>query len=86
LTLSLGAWHHVEVWVKLNTPGHADATQSFWLDGVLRGTWAGFTLRSSAILRLNAVQLTFNRGIAGGPIVQQLYVDNVVVATARPSR
>jgi hypothetical protein len=86
LTLSLGAWHHIELWVKLNTPGHATATQSFWVDGVLRGTWSGFTLRSSAILRLNAVQLTFNRGISGGPIAQQLYVDNLVVATARPLR
>jgi hypothetical protein len=30
------------------------------------------------------VQLTFNRGIDGGPTAQTLWVDNLVVATQRP--
>ena len=84
LTLTLGAWHHVEFWVKLNAPGQNNAAQAFWLDGVQRGSWSGFSLRSSPILRLNAVQLTFNRGISGGPTTQKLYIDNLVVTTARP--
>jgi hypothetical protein len=85
LSLSLGVWHHVELWVKLNTPGRNNASQTFWLDGVERGRWSGFGIRSGAVLRLNAVQLTFNRGISGGPMTQDLYVDHLVVATVRPS-
>jgi hypothetical protein len=77
----------VEFWVKLNTPGHENATQSFWLDGVPRGTWSGFSFRQSSRLRLNAVQLTFNRGISGGPTTETLDVDHLVIATTpqRPS-
>jgi len=86
LTLGLGAWHHIEFSLRLNTPGRADATQTFWIDGVRRGTWSGISLRNGDMLRLNAVQLTFNRGIAGGRIAQQLYVDNLVVTAARPGR
>ncbi len=82
LTLSLGEWHHVEFWVKLNTPGQSDASQTFWLDGVERGTWAGFGFRSTAILRLTSLQLTFSTGAA--PHTQRLYVDHLVVTTGRP--
>ena len=84
LTLSLGVWHHVEFWVKLNTPGQSNASQMLWLDGVLRGSWSGFRFRTSSILRLNALQLTFNRGVTGGPTSQKLDVDHLVVTTGRP--
>jgi hypothetical protein len=84
LTLSLDVWHHVEFWVRLNTPGQDNAAERFWIDGVERGRWAGFRLRASAVLRLNAVQLTFNRGISGGPLAEDLFVDDVVVTTGRP--
>ncbi|MGH7673063.1 MAG: Ig-like domain-containing protein, partial [Gemmatimonadales bacterium] len=83
LTMSLGAWHRVEFWVKLNTPGQANASQTFWLDGVERGRWSGFSFRSSTILRLNAVQLTFSA--PAPPQTQKLYVDNLVVSTWRPA-
>jgi len=85
LTVSRGPWHHVEFWVKLNTPGREDAIQSMWLDDVARGTWPGLRFRNTSKLRLNAVQLTFNRGIAGGPTTQRLDVDHVVITT-RPAR
>jgi hypothetical protein len=84
LELTPGAWHHVELWVKLNAPGQDNAAERFWIDGVERGHWAGFSMRTSAVLRLNAVQLTFNRGISGGPVAEQLFVDHLVVTTARP--
>lgn len=83
LAVSVGVWHHIEFWVKLNALGQSDAGQTFWLDGVERGTWSGFSLRSSRALRLNALQLTFNRGISGGATMQTMYVDHVVVTTAR---
>jgi hypothetical protein len=82
LTMSLGAWHHIEFWVKLNTPSQANASQTFWIDGVQRGQWGGFSFRSSTILKLNSVQLTFSTG--GAPQTQQLYIDHLVVTTARP--
>jgi len=86
LTLSPGVWHHVEFWVKLNTPGKSDARQSFSLDGAPRGSWSGFQFRSSQVLRLNAVQLTFNRMTSGGATAQKLFVDNLIVAIRQPAR
>src|SRR2546422_930641 len=83
LTLSLGAWHHVEFWVKLNTPGQSNASQTFWLDGVQRGNWAGFSFRASTILRLNAVQFSFSGNPTG--TTRTLYVDHLIVTTARPA-
>lgn len=84
LELLSGVWHHVEFVVRLNAPAESNGSQQLWIDGELRGTWSGLRFRSSSVLRLNAVQLTFNRGIAGGPTSQKLWVDNLVVATARP--
>jgi hypothetical protein len=82
LVLSRGVWHHIEFWVKLNTPGQADGSQSFWLDDVQRGSWTGMSFRTSTILRLNAAQLTFS--VSGGvPQTQKLDIDNLVVATRR---
>ena len=83
LGLSLGGWHHVEYWVQLNTPGQANARQTFWIDGVQRGAWSGFSFRSSSILMLNSVQLTFSSG--GAPLTEHLYVDHLVVTTGRPA-
>jgi len=86
LVLSAGAWYHIEFWVRLNSPAEGNGSQVFWIDGVERGAWSGFQWRKSRELRLNAVQLTFNRGIAGGPVAQKLYVDHLVVLAARPTR
>ena len=83
LGLSLGGWHHVEYWVQLNTPGQANARQTFWIDGVQRGAWSGFSFRTSSILMLNSVQLTFSSG--GAPLTEHVYVDHLVVTTGRPA-
>src|SRR5882762_9560052 len=76
-------WHHVAFSVKLNSPGRADASQTFWVDGVRRGTWSGFSFRVSEILRLNAVQLTFSRTLSNEPTNQHLDVDHIVVTSGR---
>lgn len=86
LALSRGAWHRVEFWVKLNTPGQANAALTFWLDGVQRGSWPGISLRRTEDLRLNVLQLSFNRGQTGGPTTQRLSIDHVTVATRPPAR
>jgi hypothetical protein len=85
LTLSRGEWHHLTFWVKLNEPERENALQQFWIDDTLRGTWRGLRFRNSAALRLNSVQLTFNRGIAGGPTAETLDVDHLVITTAPPA-
>jgi hypothetical protein len=85
LTITRGAWHHVEFWVRLNAPAQQNASQRFWLDDVPRGAWSGFSFRHTPKLRLNAVQLTFNRGISGGPTTQTLDVDHLVITTVRPA-
>ncbi len=83
LTLSAGEWHRVEFSVQLDTPGRRNDRQRFWLDGIERGSWPALSLRDSALLRLNAVQLTFStsQGVAQ---TQEVGVDDVVVRTARP--
>lgn len=86
LELTPGAWHQIEFMVRLNAPNESNGRQQLWIDGHLRGTWSGLRLRTSDVLRLNALQLTFNRGIDGGPIAQKLWVDNVLVSTTRPAR
>jgi hypothetical protein len=84
LTISPDQWHRIELLVSLNTPGQNDARQAFWVDGIARGTWSGFSFRDSPSLRLNSVQLTFS--VSGGvPRTQQLYVDNLVVRSGRPA-
>jgi len=86
LTLSRGVWHHIEFMVTLNTPGKSNGIQQLWIDGVQRGAWSGLAFRLSSDLRLNAVQLTFNRGMAGGPTPQKLWIDNLIVTRSRPPR
>ena len=76
--LSPDAWHHVELSVRLNTPGRSDGTQMFWIDGVQQAIWSGLSFRTSEVLRLNAVQLTFNSA-NGAARTEELDVDNVVV-------
>ncbi|MEJ7810423.1 MAG: polysaccharide lyase [Gemmatimonadaceae bacterium] len=83
LEMSLGAWHKVEFWVKLNAPGQRDAVQRFWVDGVLRGEWSGFSLRTSSILTLNALQISASVS-TGAPQTQALDMDDVLILKAVP--
>jgi hypothetical protein len=83
LAVSRDEWHRIELLVSLNTPGQSNGRQTFWIDGVERGTWIGLGFRDSTALRLNSVQLTFS--VSGGvPQTQQLYVDNLIVRSGRP--
>lgn len=81
VALSRDVWHRVEFLVTLNTPGRADARQVFWIDGVQRGSWSGFSFRDSDALRLNSAQLTFSAAFEGQPRV--LHIDNLSVRSAR---
>lgn len=82
-TISRGAWHRVEFWIKLNTPGQSNGTQRVWVDGQLRGEWTGLALRHTNLLKLNSI--TLEGSLMGGTqvLTRRLMVDNVVVAHAR---
>ena len=79
-SMSRGVWHHVEFFVKANTPGQADGAERFWIDGVMHGQWTGLAQRTTRDLMLNALQLTFNVA-NGAPQTQHVYVDDVEVRT-----
>jgi hypothetical protein len=83
VTMSLGAWHRVEFWARVNAPGRRDGEQVFWIDGVERGRWSGIAFRESGILQMNAVQLSFSVS-DGVPQTQQLHLDNIVVRRTPP--
>ena len=84
--LASGAWHQIEFCVRLNDPGRGNATQTLHVDGVRRGDWPGLAFRTSDALRLNAVQLTFNRALANHPPAERLDIDNVVVEVGESPR
>jgi hypothetical protein len=84
LALTPDVWHRLEFLVALNTPGTADARQTFWVDGVERGSWAGISFRERPILRLTSLQLTFS--VSGGvPRTQEVHVDSLTVLSSRPA-
>lgn len=82
--ITRGAWHRVEFFVRLNTPGQSNGVQRMWVDGQLRGEWSGLALRSTNLLKLNS--LTLEGSLMGGTqaATRRLLVDNVVVTQSRP--
>ncbi|HEY1304495.1 MAG TPA: hypothetical protein VGF24_13130 [Vicinamibacterales bacterium] len=81
VVLRPNAWHKVEFYVQLNTPGVSDGLQTFWVDGTQAATWQRMRLRDTDILRLNAVQMSFSAGDV--PKAQELNIDSIEVRTQR---
>jgi hypothetical protein len=85
--LSRGVWHEVEFWVKLNAVGQTNGAQRVWLDGQLIGDWPNLALRSSTVLMLNRVMLTFSHaGVGPASVQRQLYLDDLLILAARPAQ
>jgi hypothetical protein len=80
-SISRGGWHRIDFQVLLNTPGQRNAEQRYWIDGVLRGEWTGFSFRDTDQLRLNGVQISANATAVSSP--RRMYVDDLVVTTLR---
>jgi hypothetical protein len=80
-TLTTGSWHRIEFWVKINTPGQSNGLQRYWIDGQLAGEWLNIGYRTSTILKLNSLMLTFSRS-PGGAIAQTAYWDDILITTA----
>jgi uncharacterized protein YjdB len=80
--LSLGTWHKVEFWVRINNIGQSNGSQKLWIDGKLEGDWSGIQFRTSTILKLNALQLVFSSISAA---TGHMYVDDILVLANKPS-
>lgn len=80
--LSLGVWHKVEFWVRINNIGQSNGSQKLWIDGKLEGEWSGIQFRTSNILKLNALQMVFSSISAA---TGHMYVDDILVLANKPS-
>jgi len=87
LDVTRDVWHTVEFEVQLNDPGQANGVQRFWLDGVLRGEWRNFVFRTTSTLRITAFTLesSMNETQGGSPQNEEMYVDDILVTTSRPT-
>ncbi|HEY2379357.1 MAG TPA: Ig-like domain-containing protein, partial [Gemmatimonadaceae bacterium] len=74
--ISVGAWHRLDFWVKLNTVGQSNGQQAMWLDGQLVGQWTGLTFRNDNSLKLNSLMLD---GATASSQQRVLYVDDISV-------
>lgn len=80
--MSFGVWHKVEFWVRINSIGQSNGAQRVWIDGRLEGEWTSVQLRTSTILKLNSLQLSFS---SINPAAQHMYVDDILVLANKPS-
>lgn len=82
-------WHHVEVYLKLNTIsagiGRNDGIIQYWIDGTL------VINRNDVIMRTGAnPNMKFNQFIIGpyigdgSPVTQSFWIDNLRLETSRP--
>ena len=80
---SIGRWHCVEAHARLNDAGAANGLFELWVDGQPDArrealNWVG----SYSTYGINAVFIE-NYWNAGSPVVQERYLDNLVVSTQR---
>ncbi len=82
-------WHTVEAYFQLNTIvngiGQTDGIARYWFDGqlVLEATNAQFRTGRHPNMRFNQMLLSPYIG-NGSPVQQTMWVDDILVATARP--
>jgi hypothetical protein len=79
--VSRGDWHVFEMMIHPGTPGGADGTQSFWVDGERAFTAAGIAWRTTSELRINQVGLYLYIHHNPARTTNVLDMDNVVIST-----
>ncbi len=76
-------WHCVEAHARLNDAGAANGLFEIWVDGQLDARREGLNwVGTYAAYGINAVFVE-NYWNAGSPVVQERYLDNLVVSTTR---
>lgn len=82
-------WHLVEAYFQLNTVvngiGQTDGVARYWFDGalVLEATNAQFRTGAYPDMRFNQMLVAPYIG-AGSPVAQSMWIDDILLATARP--
>jgi len=80
---SLGRWHCVEAHARLNDGGAANGLFELWVDGQPDARREGLNwVGTYGTYGINAVFVE-NYWNAGSPVVQERYIDNLVVSTQR---
>ncbi len=79
---SRGAWHVLEMSLDPGTPGEADGSQTFWIDGRRIYTASGIAWRTVPELRVNLFGLYLYIHNNPARTTNVLDVDNVVVSRA----
>ena len=85
-----GDWHHVEVFFKLNSvvsgKGVADGVLQYWYDDVLIMNHGNVLYRTGQYPSMKFNQFVIAPYIGdGSPVDQALWIDDLVVATSRPT-
>lgn len=86
---SLGSWHHVEVYYKMNSivsgKGVADGTVTYWLDGQQIMNHTNVVMRTGQYPNLKFNQLVIGPFMGNGaPGNQTFWLDDLQVSTAKP--
>lgn len=84
------SWHFVEAYFQLNTvsngTGQADGVIRYWYDGKLVIDHSNVILRTGARASMQFNQIVIGPYIGdGSPVTQTFWIDNLTVATARPT-
>jgi len=84
-----GNWNHVEVYFQINSivngVGQADGVIQYWFNGTLAIDRHDILFRAGARTGINFHQFLIAPYIGdGSPVDQYMWVDDLIVATAKP--
>lgn len=87
---SMGAWHHVEVYYKMNSIASgkavADGTVAYWLDGQQVFTNTNVVMRTGQYPNMKFNQLVIGPYMGNGaPANQTFWLDDLLVSTVKPA-
>ena len=82
VALTTGAWHELQIHLKLNTPGAADGVAEIWIDGVRKAAFADVDFRSTYTTRGWNHLLLSPYGNPSSPANQTQDWDNIVGSTS----
>jgi hypothetical protein len=88
-SLSIGSWHHVEAYFKLNDivngKGVANGTVAYWLDGVQQIQHNDVMMRTGEYPNMQFNQFVIGPYMgSGSPQAQSFWMDSLLVSTTSP--
>jgi hypothetical protein len=76
-----GEWVCLEIMMSLNTPGLADGSMAFWVDGLLAHEQSGMEWRDTNELQLNKAWLQHYIAAGDADSSNRIWFDDVIVST-----